>query len=152
VAHSSGYELLDLRGWDTQPGRSLGLICGDQRARDIVAVARALFDCIARRHAVAVAIKQHPGEQAWLVSAGAGGALSGIAGELRLHRIPPRLIDDRRMFARIGLALVNDLAAIDAVPQHQIERPARERLTADHPTCSARPRLAFLSLGIELGL
>ena len=28
---------------------------------------------------------------------------------------PQRLIDDRRVFARMGLVLVNDLAAIDAV-------------------------------------
>jgi hypothetical protein len=41
----------------------------DQRAGDIVAVARALFDRIARRHPVALAIKQQPGEQARLVSA-----------------------------------------------------------------------------------
>src|SRR5215831_8757860 len=113
LAHSADHQVFNLRGWDTQSGRSLGLIFGDQRARDIVAVARALFDRIARRHPVAVAIKQHPDEQAWLVSAGGGGALSGIAGEPHLNRIPQRLIDDWRVFASMGLALVNNLAAID---------------------------------------
>jgi hypothetical protein len=61
-----------------------------------------------------------------------------------------RLIDNRHVFARMGLTLVNDLAAIKAVLQHQVERPARERLAADHPTRSARPRLAFPALGFEL--
>src|SRR6516164_694756 len=62
-----------------------------------------------------------------------------MAGELRLNRIPKRLIDDRRVFARIGLALVKDLAAIDAVLQYQVERPAREWLAADAAIRSARP-------------
>jgi len=34
-----------------------------------------------------------------------------------------------QVLARMGLFLVNDLAAIDAVLQHQVERTARERLT-----------------------
>src|SRR5262244_2754883 len=127
LAQSAGHEVFDLRGWDTQPGRSLNPIFRDQRARNIVAVACALFDRMARRHPVAVVIKQHPGEQAWLVSAGAGGALSGIAGEPHPNRIPERLIDDWLVFAGVGLALVNDLAAIDAVPQRQVERPTRAR-------------------------
>src|SRR5215471_19651953 len=52
----------------------------------------------------------------------------------------------------MGLSLVNDLAAIDVVPQHQVERPAGEWLAADHLTRSTRPRLAFASLGFELFL
>jgi hypothetical protein len=39
------------------------------------------------------AIKQDPGEQARLARADAGVAFGGIAGELRLNRIPQRLID-----------------------------------------------------------
>src|SRR5215469_15806688 len=142
LTDSAGHELFDLRGRDTQSGRSLRLTFSDQRARDIVVVARALLDRVGRRHAVAVAIKQHPGEQAWLGRAGAGVALRGIADELRLHCLPERLVDDRRVFARMGLALVNNLAAIDAVAQHQVERAAREWFAADHPTRGTRPRLA----------
>src|SRR6516162_2821314 len=33
-------------------------------------------------------------------------------GEPHLNRIPQRLVDDWRVFARMGLSLVNDLAAI----------------------------------------
>ena len=69
MAHSAGHEMLDLPGWNAQGGGAFALILGDQRAGDIVAVARALFDRIARRHPVALGIKQHPGEQARLVSA-----------------------------------------------------------------------------------
>ena len=97
------------------------------------------FDCVARRHPLALGIKQHPSEQARLVCACAGVALGGIASEPHLNRIPHRLVNDWRVFARMGLSLVNDRAAIGAVPQHQVERPAREWLAADHPTRSTRP-------------
>src|SRR6516164_160586 len=118
----------------------------------LVVVAPALLDRVARRHPVALGVEQDPREQARLVRAGAGGALDSIAGEPHLSRIPQQLINDWRMFARMGLSLVNDLAAIGAVPQHQVERPAREWLAADHPTRDARPRLAFASLSFELFL
>src|SRR6516162_11262879 len=152
LAHSAGHEMLDLRGWNAQGGGGFALILSDQRARDIVAVAPALFDRIARRHPVALGVEQHPGEQARLVRAGAGGALGGIAGEPHLNRIPQRLVDDWRVFARMGSSVVNDLAAVGAVPQHQVERPAREWLAADHPTRGTRPRLALPSLGFEFFL
>jgi hypothetical protein len=47
-----------------------------------------------------------------LARSSAASVPGGIAGELPLNRIPQRLIDDRRVFARMELALVNDLAAI----------------------------------------
>src|SRR5947207_8014798 len=50
----------------------------------------------------------------------------------------------------MGLLLVNDLAEIGAVLQYQIEGAARERLSADKPTRSARPRFAFDPTGLEL--
>ena len=71
--------------------------------------------------------------------AGAWVALGGMAGELRLHRLPERLIDDRRVFAPMGLALVDNLAEIDVVLQYQVEPTAREWLAADAATRSARP-------------
>src|SRR5437762_11990555 len=98
---------------------------GDQRAGDIVAVARVLLGWC---HSVAVAIKQHSGKQAVLASAGASVALAAVAGEPGRNRIPERLIDDRNVFAGMGLSLVNDLAAIATVLQHQVDRAARERL------------------------
>src|SRR5271156_1574182 len=52
----------------------------------------------------------------------------------------------------MGLALVNDLAAIEAILQHQVERTAREWLVADEAPRSARPRLAFDPSGFNLVL
>jgi hypothetical protein len=78
--------------------------------------------------------EQHTGERARLVSACAGVARGGIGGKLLLNRIPQRLIDDRRVFAEVGLSLVNDLAAIKAVLQHQVERAGRSADRARQPT------------------
>src|SRR5438270_5179613 len=73
-----------------------------------------------------------------------------MVGELRVNGIPERLIDDRRVFAGMGLPLMNDLAKIGTVLQHQVERAARKWLAADRATGSARPRFALDAEGIEL--
>src|SRR5215813_9687178 len=77
--HSAAHEMLDLRRRDPQPGGVVGPIFRDQRAGDIVAVARALLYCIARRHPIAVAIKQHASEEARLASISIIVALGRVA-------------------------------------------------------------------------
>src|SRR5439155_21523194 len=47
----------------------------------------------------------------------------------------------------MGLALVDDLASIDPVLQHQIERTAGEWLAASQATRCARPQLAVDAAG-----
>src|SRR5262249_5433935 len=152
LAHSAGHQLLDLRGRNSQPGGLLGPIFGNQRAGDIVAVPRALLDCVAWRHPLAVAIKQHPGEQARLASSRARVALSGVAGKLRLDRIPQRLIDNRLMVAKIGLLVVNDLASIHAVPQYQVERSAGAWPATRKAARGARPQPALDAPGFQFVL
>jgi putative transposase len=49
-----------------------------------------------------------------------------------------------------ALSLVDDLAAIDAVPQDQVERAARKRLAAEDPTRGAGPRFAVHATSVEL--
>jgi hypothetical protein len=150
LAHSAGHELLDLCGWDSQLGGPVGLIFGDQRARDVVAVAGPLLDRMARGHPVAFAIKQHASEQARLRSPSASIALGDVTGEPRLNHIPQLLTDDRGVRARIGPFLVNDLAPVDAVLQHQVERTAREWLITPEATGGAGPALALKALGVKL--
>jgi hypothetical protein len=70
--------------------------------------------------------------------------LGGVAGKLCLNRIPQRLIDDRRVLTRMGLLLVDDLASIDPVLQHQIECAAGEWLAAAQATRCARPQLLWM--------
>src|SRR4029077_17025566 len=61
-------------------------------------------------------------------------------------------IDDRRVLTRMGLLLVDDLASIDPVLQHQIERAAGEWLAAARGPRGARPQLAPDAAGAELVL
>ena len=61
---------------------------------------------MARSHAIAVAIKQHAGEQARLRNLSVSTALGVVAGEPRLNHIPQLPIDYRRLFAGIGPFLV----------------------------------------------
>jgi hypothetical protein len=105
-----------------------------------------------RGHPVAVAIKQHAGEQARLRSPSASLTLGRVVDEQRLNRIPQLLIDDRRVLAGIGPFLMNDLTSVDAVLQHQVKGAAREWLTTPAATGGARPALAPTALGIKLHL
>src|ERR1700738_3136751 len=118
----------------------------------IVAVARALLYRMARRHPIAVAIKQQAGEEARLTMSCACVPLGGVAGQLCLNRIPPRLLDDRRALPRMGLLLVDDLASIDPVLQHQIERAAGEWFATSQATRCARPQPALDAAGVQLVL
>src|SRR3954454_23514913 len=52
----------------------------------------------------------------------------------------------------MGLLLVDDLAAIDPVLQHQIERTAREWLSASQATRCAGPQPAVDAAGVQLVL
>src|SRR4029077_20266098 len=107
---------------------------------------------MAWRHPIAVAIKQQAGKEARLTMSCACVPLGGVAGQLCLNRIPQRLIDDRRVLTGMGLRLVDDLASIDPVLQHQIERAAGEWLAASQATRCARPQLAVDAAGVELVL
>src|SRR6202035_2805297 len=106
---------------------------------------------MARRHPIAIAIKQHASEEARLPSFSAR-ALGGVAGKLRLHGIPERLIDNRLVFAKMGLLVVDDLAPIDAVLQHQVERTAGEWLATRDASRAARPQFAVDVAGLQLVL
>src|SRR6266446_10197349 len=56
------------------------------------------------------------------------------------------------MLTRMGLLIVDDLASIDPVLQHQIQRAAREWLAAAQATRCARPQPALNAAGVELVL
>src|SRR5262249_59573465 len=92
-----------------------------------------------RRDPVAVAVKQHAGEQARLANAYGGVTFDGVAGELRLNRFPQPRINDRRVFAGMGVAFVNDLAAIEAAFAAQAEAAPADDLAPAQAGPRPRP-------------
>ena len=148
-ADSIGDKGLDLGGREAQPGGRRGLALGDQRARDIIAVAGAVLDRMRRGHPMAVAVKDQPGQQARAFDMAAASVLDCVLGEPPLHRIPQLLVDDRLVLTGIGVVAVDDLAAVDPVPQHQVERAAGDRLAAPAAPRSAGPALADDPPGFE---
>src|SRR5580692_12075670 len=103
-----------------------------------------------RGHAVAIGVEQQSRKQAWVLGPFPSAALDGIGGEPSLHRAPKLRLDDRPMLSRIVLVLVDDLAVIDPVLQHQIKRAACDRLAAPAPAGGAGPLLADNSLELQL--
>src|SRR5580692_1601772 len=77
-----------------------------------------------RRHRVALGIDNQAGQQARRLRAHRQGALLTVGRELVLHDLPKLRIEDGLALAGVGFALVNDVASIDPVLQHQVETGA----------------------------
>ena len=97
---------------------------------------------MARGHAMPLAIIQQPREQARAQPSLSRRAFDGVVGQLRLDLLPQGLIDDRLVFPGIVLILVHDLAAVDPVAQHRVQRTPGERLAAPAAACRADPGFA----------
>jgi hypothetical protein len=76
--------------------------------------------------------------------------LDSICGERRLNRVPKPLVDDRLVLARIDLALVADLAAVETVLQQRIKRAAGELLATTGGAVGPRSLLAPDPGAVEL--
>ena len=120
---------------------SLRAIVGEQRRRDIVSISLFAFGRMGRRHTGAVGVDDQSGQQAWSLRACSKETLASICGEPVLDDPPELRIDDRVVLARVGRALVDDLAAIDAILQQEIERAAREWLAARQTSAGPARRL-----------
>src|SRR4030081_3630125 len=92
---------------------SLGLLCG-----------------VGRRHPTAVGIDDQTGQQTRSLRAHRQCTLLTVGCELVLDDLPKLRIEDGLVLAGVGNTLVNDVAAIGPVLQHQVEGPAGEMLTA----------------------
>ena len=69
--------------------------------------------------------------------------------KLVLDDLPKLRIEDGLVLARVGCALVSDVATIRPVLQHQIEYPAGEPLTAGQPSAGSLTALAHNTQSIE---
>src|SRR5680860_1135041 len=82
------------------------------------------------RQSFAAVVKGQPGEQAGIFCVCACCPIAPVLGEDSLDLVPKGLVHDGLMLPGIGVALMCDLAAIDAILQHEIEGAAGELVTA----------------------
>src|SRR5262245_27258107 len=118
---------------------------------DIIPIARALLDGMSGRQSFAAFVEGQAGEEARVLRGSSGSPVDPVLGEDSLDLVPQGLVHNGFVLSGIGVALMRDLSAIDAVLQHEIKSAARELVTA--PDSSVRKAAAFAadSRGIKLG-
>ena len=94
----------------------------DEAAGDVVAIPRCLLDRVGRRHGFGTGVEDDAGQQAWFQGFVAFPPLHPVLFETALHSSPQIFIDDRCVFSRKRFALVDDLAPVDSVLQHEVKR------------------------------
>src|SRR5438552_10748835 len=103
-----------------------------------------------RHDAVTLDVEQQSGEEARTPCSCSCRALDRVGGQLRLDLVPQRLVDDWLVLARVMRALMADLAAVDPVLQHQVQRTPGQRLAAPASAGAARSAFAADARCIEL--
>jgi hypothetical protein len=98
---------------------------------------RGLLCGMGRRHRVAVGIDHQARQQTRRLRPHRQRVLAPIGGELVLHDLPKLRIEDGLVLARVGFALVNNVAPIKPVLQHQVEGAAGKMLAAGQPSATA---------------
>src|SRR6266446_7464078 len=140
---------LDLGGGNAadQSGRR-GLIL-QQSLGDVIAVAGAALVGVGWAHAVATSVKKAPAQDGGRAPQPAA-PRARLGRKLGLHRREQGTIHNRRLFAAMDLAPVDNLADIEAVLEQMGERPHAKALPADGPAVRQPPRLAANSPPIEI--
>jgi predicted site-specific integrase-resolvase len=92
------------------------------------------------------------GEQAGILSVYSVSPVDSVLGQDSLDLVPKGLVHDGLMLSGIGITLVRDLAAINAVLQHKIESAAGEFVTAIVSSVREGAALAADPRSIEFGL
>ena len=152
VPHPVDHQPLEVPCRDAPAIRRRRLAAGDQPLGDVVAVAPALLVGVGRRQPLAGLVEQQAGQQTWFGGIGADLPVDPVGFQDLLYRGPQLRVDDRRVLARIALVLVDDLAAIDRVLQHQVERTPRQRLAATGSAVTIDPSLADDPIARRLAL
>src|SRR5882762_9666928 len=97
---------------------------------------------VGRRHPMPLAIEQQAGKQAGILHFLAVTVLHRVGGQLDLYLVPQRLVDDRPVLAGVMLVLMDDLAPVDPVLQHPVQRAPDNWLAAPASAGGTRPALA----------
>src|SRR5262245_19598649 len=105
-----------------------------------------------RAHPAALRIEQNSGQQAPFRARYSNASVDAVLREDGLNAVPQRLVDNRLMLAWIALALVDNLATVNSVLQHQVQRAAGDRPAAVPSAVGGGAELADNAGGIEVFL
>ena len=150
--HGAADRGLDLaRGYPPAAGAG-GDAAYDEIGAEVVAIAPALPAGMARPHLPAVRIEEPTSQRAWPLRRAPPAAALPVGGEAILHRLPERLVHDRRVLAGMDLLVMPDAADEERVGEQGIELAAGEGGAAAAASV-AMPALRRAEAGsIELGL
>ena len=150
--HGAADRGLDLaRGYPPAAGAG-GDAANDEIGAEVVAIAPALPAGMARPHLPAVRIEEPTSQRAWPLRRAPPAAGLPVGGEAILHRLPERLVHDRRVLAGMDLLVMPDAADEERVGEQGIELAAGEGGAAAAASV-AMPALRRAEAGsIELGL
>jgi hypothetical protein len=130
VGQDPDHGLLDLHGGEPPALRAIRSGLGDQDSGDVVAIASPLLDGVGWREALSPCIDQQARQEARLGCFRPVPMVARVGCKLVPNNGPGRIIDQRRLLARVELTLVHYLAGVNWVREQCIEMTAREGLAA----------------------
>src|SRR5947208_17167647 len=130
VGQDLDHGLLDLPGGEPPALRAIRSGISDQCSGDVVAIASALLDGVGWREALSPCIDQQTRQQARLGCFRPVPMVARVGCELVSNNGPARIVDQRRLLARVKLTLVHYLAGVNWVREQRVEMTAREGFAA----------------------
>src|SRR5437763_6235348 len=116
--------LLDLAGGEPPALRAIRSGISDQRSGDVIAITSALLDGVGWREALAPCIDQQPRQQARFGCFRPVPMVARVNCKLVPNNGPARIVDQRRVLARMELTLVDYLAGVNWVREQCVEMTA----------------------------
>src|SRR5437588_12651503 len=124
VGQDPDHGLLDLPGGEPPALRAIRSGISDQRSGDVIAIASALLDGVGWREALSPCIDQQARQQARLGCFRPVPMGPRVPCELIPNNGPDRIVDQRRLLARMELTLVHYLAGVNWVREQGVEMTA----------------------------
>src|SRR5438045_167911 len=124
VGQDLDHGLLDLLGGEPPASRAIRSGISDQRSGDVIAITSALLDGVRRGEPLAPWIDQQTRQQARLGCFRPVPMVARVGCELVPNNGPARVVDQRRLLARMALTVVHYLADVNWVREQCVEMTA----------------------------
>src|SRR4051812_21037473 len=130
VGQNPDHGLLDLPGGEPPALRAIRSGISDQRSGDVIAITSTLLDGVGWREALSPCIHQQARQQARFGCFRPVPMVARVGCKLVPYNGPARIVDQRRVLARVELTLVHYLAGVNWVREQGVEMTAGEGFAA----------------------